>query len=423
MTILILSLLTFVVSVRSQCSFCQTDVVLAQNLLAYYSFSLPNRTQNNAGASNLIDVNKNMQYGTAYAVFTGGQTLQIPSLTLGGSPYSLCFWYYYNSGATNMGVFDLNGFEIVIDSQGRAAASFPGSTVFYPIGNSATGQWVFVCTGVVDSNWYHVNGTLQQFQSMQPRMQFTVPSGSIGGAFATFAAFQGSLDEVSFFSKFVTTAEYNTLRVFQLPGCNSMQPFFSFCGCPPGSIQTGSYLGLPCSQCPVGTFQNEAGQSTCVSCALGQFQSQPGATTCTQCSGGSFQNSSGSSACILCGQGTFQDNSASSACSQCPLNTVQQQQGGKTCSPCGNSFYTQTTGQTVCEPMPCDSCNGILITTTYPCFCVTLLMLLILLIALALLVIVITIYACCTAYEHVPTAELAEKLTFKTPLLNKRLRI
>ena len=52
-----------------------------------------------------------------------------------------------------------------------------------------------------------------------------------------------------------------------------------------------------CSQCPVGTFQNETSGSSCTLCRAGTYAEASGASACETCPEGTFQNGTGSSSC------------------------------------------------------------------------------------------------------------------------------
>ncbi|XP_071830410.1 signal peptide, CUB and EGF-like domain-containing protein 3 isoform X3 [Apostichopus japonicus] len=104
------------------------------------------------------------------------------------------------------------------------------------------------------------------------------------------------------------------------------------CGgqCLPGSF---SSTGLqPCTPCPFGTYQPEAGHTHCVSCGGGLRTRSEGSTsfahclTPMRCAPGTFYNISRHK-CTTCPRGTYQENSAMNYCINCPGSTSTDEEG------------------------------------------------------------------------------------------------
>ena len=68
--------------------------------------------------------------------------------------------------------------------------------------------------------------------------------------------------------------------------------------CPAGT--NSSAMGTPCTGCPVGTYQDQVGQTSCKNCSIKTISSTTGATACTSCLAGYFQCQTGKSFCYAC---------------------------------------------------------------------------------------------------------------------------
>ncbi len=69
--------------------------------------------------------------------------------------------------------------------------------------------------------------------------------------------------------------------------------------CPTGNDET---------PCPIGTYQNEEGQTSCKPCSAGHYQSEEGQTSCPACAVAWYQPNTGQSSCIQCPSG-YRDTS------------------------------------------------------------------------------------------------------------------
>ena len=82
---------------------------------------------------------------------------------------------------------------------------------------------------------------------------------------------------------------------------------------------TGSYfqnIAEPCSQCPSGQYQDEAGMTGCRYCTAGKFARGPGNSTCDDCSQGYFSKK-GVSECDPCSIGQYQAEAGKDRCFTC----------------------------------------------------------------------------------------------------------
>ncbi|XP_037695965.1 signal peptide, CUB and EGF-like domain-containing protein 2 isoform X6 [Choloepus didactylus] len=115
----------------------------------------------------------------------------------------------------------------------------------------------------------------------------------------------------------------------------------SECGglCQPGEYATDGFA--PCQLCPLGTFQPEAGRTSCFPCGGGLPTKHLGATsfqdceTRVQCSPGHFYNTT-THRCIRCPAGTYQPEFGKNNCVSCPGNTTTDFDGSTNITQCKN---------------------------------------------------------------------------------------
>ncbi|KAM5223154.1 signal peptide, CUB and EGF-like domain-containing protein 2 isoform 9-T9 [Hipposideros larvatus] len=115
----------------------------------------------------------------------------------------------------------------------------------------------------------------------------------------------------------------------------------SECGglCRPGEYSADGFV--PCQLCALGTFQPEAGRTSCFSCGGGLSTKHLGATTfqdCetrVQCSPGHFYNTT-THRCIRCPAGTYQPEFGKNNCVSCPGNTTTDFDGSTNITQCKN---------------------------------------------------------------------------------------
>ncbi|XP_036181211.1 signal peptide, CUB and EGF-like domain-containing protein 2 isoform X7 [Myotis myotis] len=115
----------------------------------------------------------------------------------------------------------------------------------------------------------------------------------------------------------------------------------SECGglCQPGEYSADGFA--PCQLCALGTFQPEAGRTSCFSCGGGLPTKHLGATsfqdceTRVQCSPGHFYNTT-THRCIRCPAGTYQPEFGKNNCVSCPGNTTTDFDGSTNITQCKN---------------------------------------------------------------------------------------
>ncbi|XP_042761276.1 signal peptide, CUB and EGF-like domain-containing protein 2 isoform X2 [Panthera leo] len=113
----------------------------------------------------------------------------------------------------------------------------------------------------------------------------------------------------------------------------------SECGglCQPGEYSADGFA--PCQLCALGTFQPEAGRTSCFPCGGGLPTKHLGATsfqdceTRVQCSPGHFYNTT-THRCIRCPAGTYQPEFGKNNCVSCPGNTTTDFDGSTNITQC-----------------------------------------------------------------------------------------
>ncbi|KAM4617334.1 signal peptide, CUB and EGF-like domain-containing protein 2 [Discoglossus pictus] len=115
----------------------------------------------------------------------------------------------------------------------------------------------------------------------------------------------------------------------------------SECGglCLPGEYSSDGFK--PCEPCPFGSYQPEAGRTSCFSCGGGLTTKHNGATafqdceTKVQCSPGHSYNTT-THRCMRCAVGTYQPEFGRSYCVACPGNTTTDFDGSTNITQCKN---------------------------------------------------------------------------------------
>ncbi|XP_070130838.1 signal peptide, CUB and EGF-like domain-containing protein 2 isoform X7 [Equus caballus] len=117
----------------------------------------------------------------------------------------------------------------------------------------------------------------------------------------------------------------------------------SDCGglCQPGEYSADGFT--PCQPCALGTFQPEAGRTSCFPCGGGLPTKHLGATsfqeceTRVQCSPGHFYNTT-THRCIRCPAGTYQPEFGKNSCVSCPGNTMTDFDGSTNITQCKKDY-------------------------------------------------------------------------------------
>ncbi|KAM4722497.1 signal peptide, CUB and EGF-like domain-containing protein 2 isoform 3-T3 [Rhinophrynus dorsalis] len=113
------------------------------------------------------------------------------------------------------------------------------------------------------------------------------------------------------------------------------------CGgvCPPGEFSSDGFK--PCDSCPVGTYQMDAGRTSCFPCGGGLTTRHNGATafqdceTKVQCSPGHSYNTT-THRCVRCAVGTYQPEFGQNFCVSCPGNSSTDFDGSTNVTQCKN---------------------------------------------------------------------------------------
>ncbi|XP_078690832.1 uncharacterized protein LOC144921571 isoform X2 [Branchiostoma floridae x Branchiostoma belcheri] len=133
------------------------------------------------------------------------------------------------------------------------------------------------------------------------------------------------------------TANYNSLKCV---------------GCGTGRYYNGSQDD--CARCPVGTYQDQFGQTSCIPCPEGFTTVREEARNLTKC-------------LPMCPLGQYSTTGVE-PCSPCPKNTYQPMNGSKQCIPCPNGTRTVTTGAQSVDSChePC-AAGSVSLTGVQPC--------------------------------------------------------
>ncbi|XP_078719814.1 signal peptide, CUB and EGF-like domain-containing protein 2 isoform X3 [Lampetra fluviatilis] len=111
--------------------------------------------------------------------------------------------------------------------------------------------------------------------------------------------------------------------------------------CPPGHFSADGFR--PCQHCPMGTYQPEAGRSSCFLCGGGLMTKFEGSTafqdceTRVHCSPGHYYDS-GTHRCVRCPIGTYQPEFGQNFCVGCPGNTTTDFDGSTNVTQCKNTL-------------------------------------------------------------------------------------
>ncbi len=133
--------------------------------------------------------------------------------------------------------------------------------------------------------------------------------------------------------------------------------------CQPGFISVDGLA--PCTPCPAGKYQDEAGKTFCKDAEPGTFVSLPGAIAASKCPLGRYQNEAGQTSCYSCSLGTYQDETGQTSCklaepgsfvatedavqaALCPIGTFSDVFGAAECTPCAIGETTDGPGATAC---------------------------------------------------------------------------
>ncbi|KAJ6251070.1 insulin-like growth factor binding protein [Anaeramoeba flamelloides] len=127
--------------------------------------------------------------------------------------------------------------------------------------------------------------------------------------------------------------------------------------CSKGTYQPNT-RSSKCLQCGIGHYQDEEGSTGCKKCDDGEISSERGQAFCVPCGNGTYANEL-QTECLLCPMGTYNDQTGQSSiegCEPCPLLTYSSIVGSKSidgCVPCQEGYWSETEGgvaESVCIP-------------------------------------------------------------------------
>ena len=97
--------------------------------------------------------------------------------------------------------------------------------------------------------------------------------------------------------------------------------------------------------------------AACSDCGVGKFTDEPGQTSCTSCDPGTVTNGTGQTFCSSCAAGTKLE-AGSSSCTPCELGKYTNKPGQTFCTSCDPEMVTNGMGQTFCSI--CDAGESLL---------------------------------------------------------------
>jgi PKD repeat protein len=131
--------------------------------------------------------------------------------------------------------------------------------------------------------------------------------------------------------------------------------------CLPGTFSTPG--SATCEICPSGTFTATTGMDRCYPCMEGTW-SDPGSPGCYYCDMGWYRSDDMTNGCEMCPAGTFSSNGAWE-CTLCPPGRYSATDGSYTCSSCPVGTYADSFGSTEC--IPCDAGSYASVTNSFEC--------------------------------------------------------
>ena len=103
--------------------------------------------------------------------------------------------------------------------------------------------------------------------------------------------------------------------------------------CSPGEFAK-SEGAATCDQCGTNKYSSGPGSDSCETCAPGyDTDGEVGMSTCTACSAGFYNNAAGGS-CLECDPGTYQDQAGKTSCKNCGIGFISEDPASEACIPC-----------------------------------------------------------------------------------------
>lgn len=94
---------------------------------------------------------------------------------------------------------------------------------------------------------------------------------------------------------------------------------------------------VQCSDCPIGSYNDQLGQESCFACPSGEYQDQTKQTSCKRCVLGKYSGKS-QSLCTNCAPGQYQDNVGQSECKDCPIGSYENEASSTECKDCPRDY-------------------------------------------------------------------------------------
>lgn len=113
----------------------------------------------------------------------------------------------------------------------------------------------------------------------------------------------------------------------------------------------GSPSASDCVACRTGTYSNE--NRTCTNCTVGTFQNEEGSAQCKACNVGRYGNYTADKSCTDCQHGKYQDEKQKTTCKSCTAGLYQNTKGNPACKHCVTGRYSKEVGaiiSSVCIP-------------------------------------------------------------------------
>ena len=168
--------------------------------------------------------------------------------------------------------------------------------------------------------------------------------------------------------RLVSDTAYHTLTVGSACSAGSYWDGSACVAAPAGYHvpDDGAFEAVPC---PVGTYQDQAGQTSCIDAPAGSFVASTGATQATLCPVGYYQDGQGAALCKEAQRGQFVDRVGATQATLCAAGTFQPATGSVSCEPaprgwfvtglgqaqaerCAPGFYSDHEGAAACTPAP-----------------------------------------------------------------------
>lgn len=138
--------------------------------------------------------------------------------------------------------------------------------------------------------------------------------------------------------------------------------------CEAGKYQYQEGVWTRCSGCAPGTYQPEAGASTCITCPGGMAAPTYNSTVCTMCSAGKAMDlatfnctncpvgysrpTNSSLSCSICEPGTYAASTGASVCAACQIGRYSAINGATVCTSCSPGTFVSASSSVTCNPCP-----------------------------------------------------------------------